>query len=397
MPSSLTWLDHDEAARERSQRLLQTFRESETRDELGIGAIRDAIADQLFPGTSVIQTRLRYMLLVPWLFIQMEREHVRSARFSSMARVRELRLNQVLQTEPGAFGRVSGETLKRLASSVYWAGMGRWGIRLFPGSQQQYFRNADALYAQRKGQRQRDDGEWLDPNRGLTWHPELERLMPDDFPEQATLALTRDEAGFLREQWKRREPESLLSWLAFDRESLFEGGLDSSRPWEHPRLNAFPRPMQALLQHGRMFSLLSHGAALLYNLHLCEVWDRPEGVEEYRAGLRDWSTAQAPMLGRWKPGEFWPQVSDTGHTITLRTRRFVEEWFDVVRASGTTLVDSGHARQVVERREREMKGDRSRFRHVGNWSGASGLLPLTYRWEITRSFLRDLASGLEAA
>ena len=59
MPSSLTWLDHDNAAKERSHRLLQMFKESETRDELGIGAIRDSISDQLFPGTSVIQTRLR--------------------------------------------------------------------------------------------------------------------------------------------------------------------------------------------------------------------------------------------------------------------------------------------------------------------------------------------------
>ena len=43
MASSLTWLDHDSAARERSHRLLEMFQESDTRDELGISAIRDAI------------------------------------------------------------------------------------------------------------------------------------------------------------------------------------------------------------------------------------------------------------------------------------------------------------------------------------------------------------------
>jgi Family of unknown function (DUF6361) len=36
-------------------------------DELGLLSIHQAIADRLFPGTSVLHTRLRYALFVPWL------------------------------------------------------------------------------------------------------------------------------------------------------------------------------------------------------------------------------------------------------------------------------------------------------------------------------------------
>lgn len=36
-------------------------------DELGLLAIHQAVADRLFPGTSVLHTRLRYALFVPWL------------------------------------------------------------------------------------------------------------------------------------------------------------------------------------------------------------------------------------------------------------------------------------------------------------------------------------------
>ncbi len=68
MNSTLAWLDRDSAARDRSLRVLALFKETDTRDELGLGAIRDAIADQLFPGTSTIQTRLRYFLFVPWIY-----------------------------------------------------------------------------------------------------------------------------------------------------------------------------------------------------------------------------------------------------------------------------------------------------------------------------------------
>jgi hypothetical protein len=66
--SSLAWIDFDEAERQRTQRIMSLFQERESRDELGLGAIRDSIADHLFPGTSTIQTRLRYMLFIPWIF-----------------------------------------------------------------------------------------------------------------------------------------------------------------------------------------------------------------------------------------------------------------------------------------------------------------------------------------
>ena len=46
--SSLAWIDFDEAERQRAQRIMALFQERESRDELGLGAIRDSIADHLF-------------------------------------------------------------------------------------------------------------------------------------------------------------------------------------------------------------------------------------------------------------------------------------------------------------------------------------------------------------
>jgi hypothetical protein len=50
MKSSLTWVDHDQHARERTLRILSLFQERESRDELGLGSVRDSFADHLFPG-----------------------------------------------------------------------------------------------------------------------------------------------------------------------------------------------------------------------------------------------------------------------------------------------------------------------------------------------------------
>ena len=68
MASSFTWLDYSENDRKIVLDILEAFKEHEARGELGIGVVRDAFSDMLFPGTSTIQTRAKYFLFVPWLF-----------------------------------------------------------------------------------------------------------------------------------------------------------------------------------------------------------------------------------------------------------------------------------------------------------------------------------------
>lgn len=50
MASALGWLDHDADAQAKTLDLLARFQQKESRDELGIGTIRDSFAKQLFPG-----------------------------------------------------------------------------------------------------------------------------------------------------------------------------------------------------------------------------------------------------------------------------------------------------------------------------------------------------------
>lgn len=59
-PSVLSWLSHSESEHQRALEVIDLFREEGTRDELGIGRIRDAFSERLLPGTSTIQTRAGY-------------------------------------------------------------------------------------------------------------------------------------------------------------------------------------------------------------------------------------------------------------------------------------------------------------------------------------------------
>jgi hypothetical protein len=393
--SSLTWLDQDAAARDRSLRILALFREKESRDELGIGGVRDAIADRLFPGTSTIQTRIRYMLLVPWMYQGLERRRVPASTFGASARQAELAMVRPLldAREEGVFGAQAGADLKRLPSSVYWAGLGTWGIRRYPGSQGEYHSAVDLLYARRRRHRQRDD-DTADADEAGTqsWHPRLP-APPDEFPTGLNLRLTRDEASFLRDRIVTCCKDSLLAWL------VLHGHADQSdEPWLHHQFMQFPTPIRALLGHARLFTDAIEGAARLYNLCLAELRQDDVLALEHRDALGDWRTrCDLDGIRGWSLDGLWEETLGQDHTITPQTRRFVTSWVDRVRETGGVVAEDAQGRQLVRSRERSLKGHRSRFDNRGalaQWSGSSGVGRLVYRWPTARGFLGDLLPAL---
>ncbi len=70
--SSFVWIDHSERQRRQVLDAIDLFREKDTRDELGLASIRDAISDALFPGTSSLQTRAGCLPFVPWTYRLLE-------------------------------------------------------------------------------------------------------------------------------------------------------------------------------------------------------------------------------------------------------------------------------------------------------------------------------------
>ena len=395
MPSTLTWLDHDPAARERSLRILALFRERDTRDELGLGAIRDSFSDKLFPGTSTIQTRLRYMLFVPWVYRELEAKRVSADRFAARARRRELELIEPLlnsDDRAGVFGVGAGKALKRLPSEVYWSGLGAWGIRRHSGSIDEYHRGIDRVYARRGRRREHEDDDDTVVPASVTWHPHLPEA-PDDFPHGLSFALTREEAEFLRDAIVTSCSGTLLGWLAREGRA---GRAD--RPWEHPDLARFPERDQILLQHARLFSSVMLGAAIVYNLSLAMLDGRSKREDEHRERLGQWADGlDSASIGAWLPEEMWAATADSRHTVTPGARRFVERWVEMVKSDPWRLADDPKARTLVELRERQLKKGRSRFRNARareQFGGRAGLRPMTYRWDTVRSFLHDLRYGL---
>src|SRR4051812_25921356 len=131
--STLTWLDFSDAERKRALQVVELLVRPETRDELGLGAIRDAFAKALFPGMSTVQRRARYFLFVPWTFREAEQRWAGRSDALERTRRRELQLIvPLLETgeTDGVIGSSARANLKQVPSMIYWAPRGpRWPSR----------------------------------------------------------------------------------------------------------------------------------------------------------------------------------------------------------------------------------------------------------------------------
>jgi hypothetical protein len=392
--SVLSWIDFDEAERQRARRIMALFQEKETRDELGLGPVRDSIADHLFPGTSTIQTRLRYMLFVPWIYKMIEERDGQPGRLMDEARNLEIRLIDALRAggeDEGIIGRNVGANLQRLASSIYWAGLKSWGIRLFTGSQESYFAALPGLRRSRHRSGLSEAALAAEDRDLLTWQAGLPPS-PAGLMEKADFRLTSDEAGFMIDRLIGSQPDSLLSHLAKTGRSA-----ESDYIWQHPDLADFPGVTRRLIAHAELFSAVMHGASLLYNLMLSELRQNEVWIEKYRKALGDWTKdLDQVAVNDWSLQNFWVEIEHENHLVREPARIFVREWLDKVNNGSDAIPDLRAARELVQAREKRLKGAQSRFVNLtvrDRWGGSSGASRLTFRWSEASRHIRDLADA----
>lgn len=417
LKSSLSWIDNNKEAREKVLGLLSQFNEKDSRDELGIGSIRDRISDLLFPGTSTIQTRLRYFFFVPWLYQEAEKTHLNDNE--PQKTIDQLERNLIItlmQSDDldGVFGKTSGTALKRLPSSVYWAGLEKWGIKNKNCSQTDYFLYAKELETRRAQlekeiahlQKRNDDySEFqIEKNKSSLWHLNLPKP-PKDFPNSANLKITDEEAIFIKEQLRYHCGESLFAYLALN--STYTDIKDVNAAWEHPQFENFDVETQKLLNHVEFFSVIIHGAYLLYNLLLADLSEDKKACQDYEHSLCEWyqnllrRDSKAFNLDNWSLDDFWATVEKRNVSylepirINELTKKFIETWANILKLKDPDFYKSNEVEKLIREREKRLKGARSRFTNkkaLEQWGGASGVNELRYRWATAKQFLKDLSS-----
>lgn len=396
--SLIAWLDTSSEEQRRIRDLIRIFEQSESRDELGIGQIRDAFSDILFPGTSVIQTRARYYLFVPWIFQDGARRGRAGAALKAWTDIRERRLIETLRAAgevEGLIGRRAGPAVKILPSTIYWSGLVRYEIL------------AEDVAADRLGlgRGAADETEELAYRMAEEWNPTLP-APPDGFPDSVPdgFALRYEEASWLSERIQAAAPGTLLAHL-LKRSAPPDQASDA--PWRDSACADAPTETTERLCHAQLFSLGMHGAALLYNLLIAKKYEQEQltrienPIEDYHSRLADWADEcriAHGQLSKWDRPAMWDLVRTTNPRVSAPTQLFVNAWLDaVVDGRADNAAEADELQGLVAEREQQQKKKQSRLtneRLLRTWSGESGSARLTYRWGQVRGIVRDIHDGM---
>lgn len=378
--------------------VVKLFRDEGTVDELGVGAIRDGFSDLLFPGTSTLHTRAGYLLFIPWLYQQVEASQAKSRDPWKAAKSLEIRLIDELsdsEDSEGTIGINARAALKTFPSSLYWAALGTFGLRLYRGSQDQYHRRVVQRSARGIRAMVDDEGEVLGGD-GANWHPSPDP--PPGFPRGISFRLRAEDGAYLQQRLTATARDSsgretLLAYL------LAEGidGAELEMPWPLAE-SGLPSHLREQLQHASRFSLAINGAPLLYNLMLSREAKNTDRQEEFEARLADWAAEVegARDLKGWSRDAFWDVVRASPARFSPVTQGFVDDWLDVALSDPSEVPRSRRLHDLVLARERQVKGARARLVNpeaLRLWGGDAGTTRLNYRWDNVKRIVGDVLAA----
>lgn len=406
----LGWIDHDARHEEDVLRALGAAKGHDARDELGLGTMRDSLADLLFPGLSTIQQRARYFFFVQWC-CELAAAHSDAHRIRDKLREYEIALIKNLShlgEGEGVIGILSQEELERMPSEIYWNGLRVLGMRQYGGNRQQWARHVVAERLSQKTIVFGDSGPKVRQSSGFA----IDRPDPPvGFPSTAALdfEFTHSEAEYLRKRLVDACVDQSGQGRRFNLFGTFtkyRHTMTAAHAWEHPRIDKLPGEARELLLLAAAFAKLMHGAVILYNVCVArkQVEDSlsPENLERHLRSLTEWTGELSPAdvdIVRQRLVEFHEFGRLTRHRIDPRAIAFVERWTDCC-ATPHRLADSVVASRIVCDREIFLKKGAGTSRIVSKkararWGGESGGI-MDFRWAIAKRCLNDLAAAPDA-
>ena len=407
--SAIGWVDFSSNERKRVQDVLALLTETGTLDELGVGPIRDAFSDLLFPGFSTIQTGAKYFIAVPQILRDWAALPATARRSTTMEQYlqdRENELAKEMSANHQRLGRaldgIIGHTLterggaERRPSSTYWNGLRQFGIVATDLSLAEFCRS---FQASRKGQAivKTDEGFDDDPP------PEIASVIKCASPHdgawmtQSTLGLTRPEAQFLLDKLQAAPDlgdtvaaQLITTGLMGEALELGESNFLQFHDWA-TRKRALSATCKHVIGQAQRFSLAMEGAHIRLNALLAARARNEELLSELRDELVEWG-AQSAELGVFHEGavEEWLAASGV-RSLKSWTRDFLLAWNEAVLRKET----SGRLDELVYAQADNNKGPRSLLQKnppvQDKWVG---IRSLDYRWPTVRRMLSDIDEGL---
>ena len=209
----LGWIDFSKEERNKVLNVIHLLEEPGAVDELGIGIVRDAFADYFFPGTSTVQTRAKYFMIVPYILKEAGSGEYGNEPSNIIRRIdeeeRKCRDILIQTSNDGVIGSlVPNSWVLRTPSNIYWNGIKRIGIFNAEGLSVKEYVQQSVLQRKRKQAKQygnrkenaeeneRDDVDAGDLVSFQFWN--LGETYKKDWRDNLTIELLPQEASFLK-------------------------------------------------------------------------------------------------------------------------------------------------------------------------------------------------------
>ena len=375
--------------------------EQDTRDEIGFLLIHQGFADRFFPGTSVLHTRVRYALFIPWLYKCAASSRRRGSDLDSTIRSQliqlAIRLKQIGQ-EP--YDVIGGDKLGQLTSQppdrVYWTALRSWGL-LLPAVHSR----SEALKRLQAGMRAStldDDGGRLDDDdtEVFVGLPDA----PEDWDEPSSplhFKMPQKERDFLRFQLSflprpDNDGPSLLAHLV-DSRDFFQGKSPQLPRELDARADAVDRVALGVARDAA--GLAAIGRAV-YGALVEQLLARDGGPDDktFRSLLHSHFDSYAVAAGRCDLDTlevFLPELPLHVRNVLRETRAYIREGKPEKFAMLRDCYQKAEVTRKTARRARLLDTDRSAQRRAEWNPGRHNTTPLHYRWYIVREMLRDLS------
>lgn len=225
----LGWIDFSTEERKKVLDVIHLLEEPGAVDELGFGIIRDGFSNYFFPGTSTVQTRAKYFLIVPYILKEAgDGEYGRDIN-RILSRIddeeRKCGLKLIEGSKDGVIGSLvlPKSWVARKPSDIYWNGIKALGIFKEKSlSIKEYIREAGLLRSMKNNvklgnrndtaeENEKDDNDAGDTLGFQFW--KLPDVWKSNWRDELTIELLPEEAEFLRGQIEHELSGTLFAYL----------------------------------------------------------------------------------------------------------------------------------------------------------------------------------------
>ncbi|MCC9138707.1 DUF6361 family protein [Pontibacter silvestris] len=407
--ASLGWIDFSKKDRERVNTVLELLRPDGQVDELGIGTMRDALADTLFPGISTIQTRAKYFFIIPYILYDFLRLPPSERKKKSPTNYLEEQEYEVMYDLADAYNREEGhgvigvtkrrelkEKVARRPSEVYWNGLNTLKCLDSKGLSANAFLNrANKVNAETLVHAIAEEGHGDDPDAGFDNYFNVKVPVSLDWRTGINLELNETEASYLRDAIMDIKDSVLAAVL--ESETLNDLFISSPSFVEFAKasidiIDSSQLRRNMVLAHD--FAILMEGAHIAYNQELQKQF---LGVDSFDDAWDDWYQDLHNKM--FDLAGFQPEdIFYNAPTTRPQTRLFVIEWLHLVRAN---QLDHDKKQKLIRAQELQAKRKKARLQYHQKddvkQGKRIGLRLLDFRYNNAKIIVQDIKKGLENA